>query len=315
MLGAHSSKLEGPDLGTWLEFNKRPGERVSLEVERVLHLERTKFQQLQIADTVSYGRALFLDHKIQSAELDEFIYHEALVHPALVLHPNPRSVLVIGGGEGASLREVLRHRTVERAVMVDIDQQAVTACREHLGTWHQGAFDDSRAELVHVDARSYLELQDEHFDSIIVDVNEPLAGGASFRLFTRQFYELAERRLTEHGTLAAQAQGVDLGVLGAHLSIAATLRVVFPKTATYQAYVPSFGEAWGFVLAAKTREPGLLSPGEIDAILAERGRSGQDLRFYDGETHKALFALPRYLRLLLAEERQIVTDEQPVFVT
>src|SRR5919202_2913354 len=123
-----------------MEFSKRPGERLAYEAERILLASRTKFQKLEIADTVSYGRALFLDDKIQSAELDEFIYHEALVHPALVLHPQPRSVLVVGGGEGAALREVLRHRTVERAVMVDIDAEAVAACREYLGAWHQGAF-------------------------------------------------------------------------------------------------------------------------------------------------------------------------------
>src|SRR5262245_47815335 len=140
-----------------MEFIKRTGERIMLEATEVLHTRQTRFQKLEIADTVSYGRALFLDDKIQSSESDEFVYHEALVHPALVLHPQPRSVLVVGGGEGATLREALRHRTVERAVMVDIDDQAVEACRQYLGAWHQGAFDDSRTELLHADARGWLE--------------------------------------------------------------------------------------------------------------------------------------------------------------
>lgn len=299
-------------MGLWMEFTKRRGERLAYEAERVLHTRRTRFQKLEIADTVSYGRALFLDDKIQSAELDEFIYHEALVHPALVLHPQPRSVLIVGGGEGATLREVLRHRGVERALMVDIDDQAVEACREYLLAWHAGAFDDPRTELLHADARAYLEQHDERFDSIIVDVTDPLAGGPSYRIFTREFYELASARLTDHGTLAVQSESVDLNVLQAHLAIVATLRAVFPHAAAYQAHVPSFGEAWGFAVAAKTRDPRLLRPHEVDATLVERGCS--QLRFYDGETHTRMFALPRYLRRLLGEQRDIVTDQHPIFV-
>src|SRR5207249_6662704 len=120
-----------------MEFTKRPGERLAYEAERVLLARRTKFQKLEIADTISYGRALFLDDKIQSAELDEFIYHESLVHPALVLHPEPHTVMVVGGGEGATVREVLRHRSVARVTMVDIDAEAVDACRRYLESWHQ----------------------------------------------------------------------------------------------------------------------------------------------------------------------------------
>jgi spermidine synthase len=299
-------------LGLWLEFTKRRGERLAYEAERVLHTRRTRYQKLEIADTVSYGRALFLDDKIQSAELDEFIYHEALVHPALVLNPEPRSVLIVGGGEGATLREVLRHRTVQRALMVDIDAEAVDACREYLTSWHAGAFDDQRTELLYADARKYLEEHDERFDSIIVDVTDPLAGGPSYRIFTREFYQLASDRLTDHGTLAVQSESVDLNVLEAHLAIVTTLRAVYPHAAAYQAHVPSFGEAWGFAVAAKTRDPRLLRPHEVDATLAERGCG--KLRFYDGETHTRIFALPRYLRGMLAEQRQIVTDDEPVFV-
>jgi len=295
-----------------MEFTKRRGERLSYEADCILHARRTKFQKLEIADTVSYGRALFLDDKIQSAELDEFIYHEALVHPALVLNPEPRTVLVVGGGEGATVREVLKHRSVERAIMVDIDDEAVDACRRYLPTWHQGAFDDPRTELIHADARAYLEERDQKFDSIIVDATDPLDGGPSYRLFTREFYQLAADRLEEHGTLAVQAESVDLNVLQPHLSIVATLRVVFPHAAAYQAHVPSFGEAWGFAVAAKSRDPRMLRPHEVDATLAERGCS--DLRYYDGEAQTRLFALPRYLRKLLTEDRQIVTDTQPVFV-
>jgi len=117
---------------TWRDFSKRKGERIALEIAATLLQATTRFQQLEICDTVSYGRALFLDDKIQSAEQDEFIYHESLVQPAMVCHPKPRRVFIAGGGEGATLREVLRHKTIERVVMCDLDEQVVDAARRLL---------------------------------------------------------------------------------------------------------------------------------------------------------------------------------------
>jgi spermidine synthase len=141
----------------WKDFIKRRGERIAYEVTATLLEIQTTYQAVGIYDTVSYGRALFLDGKIQSAEQDEFIYHEALVHPGLVCHPAPRRVLIAGGGEGATLREVLRHNTVQEAVMVDLDAEVVEAARRHLTKWHAGAFTDPRTRLLHADARAYLE--------------------------------------------------------------------------------------------------------------------------------------------------------------
>lgn len=299
-------------MALWLEFSKRTGERLTLEVTRLLHQQQTEFQKLEIADTVPFGRALFLDDKIQSSELDEFIYHEALVHPAMLLHPEPRSVLVVGGGEGATLAQALRHRSVRRAVMIDIDRAAVAACREHLSAWHRGAFDDPRAELVFDDARAYLERCGETFDVVVVDVTDPLAGGPSYRIFTREFYQLVADHLSERGALAVQAESVDPGVNDAHLVITRTISTVFPYAASYQAHVSSFGESWGFVAASKSRDPRALDPAEIDRRLAERGLD--DLRFYDGETHLRLFNLPKFLREQLRAERPVVTDDAPVFV-
>src|SRR4051794_41647088 len=122
----------------WNGFTNRRGEYVIRDLTQVVLRQQTQFQLLEIVDTLSHGRALFLDDKIQSAELDEFIYHEALAHPALILAQAPRTVFIAGGGEGATLREVLRHRSVERVVMVDIDAAAVQACRDYLPQWQNG---------------------------------------------------------------------------------------------------------------------------------------------------------------------------------
>ena len=120
------------------------GVSILYSVERLVAHRKTAHQEAIIADTSAYGRMLFLDGLVQSAEADEAFYHEALVHPALVLHGRPRRVLVGGTGEGAALREILRHRSVERVVSVDLDAEVVALCREHLPQWHRGSLDDPR---------------------------------------------------------------------------------------------------------------------------------------------------------------------------
>jgi spermidine synthase len=126
-------------------------------IETILFSKQTQFQRMEIIETKSYGRCLILDGKMQSSQADEFIYHEALVHPAMLSHPEPKRVFVVGGGEGATVREILRHKSVERVLMVDIDEDVVEGSKQYLPEWSQGAFDDPRVELRYMDARKYLE--------------------------------------------------------------------------------------------------------------------------------------------------------------
>jgi spermidine synthase len=300
-------------LDLWKTFSKRRGERTSMQLAAPALVQvQTPFQALEIVDTVAYGRCLFLDGKIQSGQSDEFVYHEALVQPAMVSHPSPRRVFIAGGGEGATAREVLRHRTVESVVMVDIDAAAVAACREHLAPVHRGAFDDPRLTLVYADARAALAESAEPFDAIVVDVTDPLAGGPSYRIFTREFYQLARARLTPGGMLAIQAESGDVGSMEGHAAIVQTLRAVFPQVAGYRAHVPSFGETWGFAVASDARLPGALADAEVDRILAARGCSG--LRFYDGQTNRALFLPDRYYREVLAHAAPVIDDAHPLVI-
>jgi spermidine synthase len=293
-------------------FIRIPGEDVHYAVRRVLTSERTPFQHLEIVETETFGLGLFLDDKPQSAELDEFIYHEALVQPALATHASPRSVFIAGGAEGATLREALRPTTVERVVMVDIDEAACDFAKEHLSPWHQGAYDDRRVELVHTDARGYLEQHPDRYDVVIVDITDPLVGGPSYKLFTREFYDLIRQRLTPGGLVAVQAEAVTINNLSAHLAIARTMREVFRIVRPYSVYVPFFADQWGFVVASDAVDPLDLSSAEVDTRLRERG--SDNLRYYDGETHRGLFALPRFVRAALAEPGPIITDAEPLFV-
>jgi spermidine synthase len=288
-----------------------PGFEGRYQVAGTVVSKRTSFQSLEITDTVGFGRALFLDGKPQSSQSDEHIYHEALVHPALIAHPAPRSVYIAGGAEGATLRDALRHPSVERVVMCDIDGEAVDFAREHMRSWHKGAFDDPRAEIVADDARAYLERSDERFDAVIVDVTDPLAGGPSCLLFTTEFYRLVRSRLRPGGLVAVQAESTSPGLLEGHAAIAATLGTVFKFARPYAAFIPFYADAWGFAVASDAVDPLALAPEEIDRRLADRGI---ETSFYDGETHQHLFALPRDVRVALRAAKTPITDDRPLIV-
>ena len=280
-------------------------------IRRFLFSAETPFQSLDILELGSYGKALILDGKVQSTLLDEFIYHEALVHPAMLAHPNPKRVFIVGGGEGATLREVLRHPTVEQALMVDIDGEVVTRCKELLPEWHKGSFEDSRAEVRFMDARRYLEETDERFDVILIDISEPVEEGPAYLLFTKEFYEIVWRRLTERGVIALQAGPVSIADLTCYSAIHQTLLTTFPVVAPYWACIPSFALPWGFSLASRVTDPRELTPAQVDRLIADR--LGGDLRYYDGLTHQMSFLLPKYVRQRLQEEKRIIEDNHPLF--
>ena len=280
--------------GDWREFDVLPGERASYEVTRVLARAQTAFQDVEIVETRSFGRALFLDGQPQSAVADEFVYHEALVHPALIAHAAPKRVLIAGGGEGATLREVLRQPGVERAVMVDIDGELVDLCREHLAEMHRGAFDDPRAEVVIGDALAYLREHEEWFDAIVIDLTDPSEDGPIGELYSEPFYRLVESRLAEGGIVVLQAYTFGPGRTAWQDTICATLARVFPIVRRYRAEVPFFKDSWAFITASAVRDPAALPATYVDRALEERGVEG--LRFYDGTTHLSMFALPKYAR-------------------
>lgn len=304
--------MAGPKNSKWFHERLGPGEGHVHEVKTVLFSKKTPFQQIEVVELGGYGRALILDGKVQSTQTDEFIYHEVLVHPAMLTHPDPKRVLVVGGGEGATLREVLRHRTVERALMVDIDRAVVDVSRELLPEFHAGAFDDPRTELVFEDARRWIETHDEVFDVIIIDLSDPIEEGPCYRLYTREFYNLVSRRLSPQGTIALQA-----GTVAPHdlLNISAiyrTLLTAFPVVCPYTANVPCFGLPWGFQVASKDINPRSFSAADYDGMIARRIRG--ELKYLTGEVCAAQFALPRHLRDRIERETRVIEDDAPLYI-
>jgi len=220
---------------------------------------------------------------------------------------------VIGGGEGATLREILRYPSITRAVMVDIDGEVVELCKTHLPEMHQGAFDDPRTEVRHEDARAYLEKSKERFDFISIDLVEPLEEGPACMLFTREFYALVKDRLTPGGTMSMQAGMTKRGELAFFTSIHRTLREVFPVVAGYQTFVSCFGTPWGFIVASKKVDPNKQDVKTVDKLIADRIKGS--LEYWDGVTHQHAFSLPKFIRKAIAKQTRIVTDANPLIVT
>ncbi len=331
-LGEHDVAELPYSTAEWVAEAVTPDLHQLTRIRRVVHSGRTKYQYVEIFDTEPFGRVLRLDGKTQSSQSDEYVYHEALVHPVMFQHPAPRRVFIGGGGEGATLREVLRHYSVESVVMVDLDEEVVNLCREHLPTWHQGAFDDPRVELRHEDAHTYLESAQQPFDVMILDLVDPMEAGPAYRLYTQEFYQMARDRLTADGALVVQSgpaiAGMTAGPAAAPSSnepmaltdltrgftaLHHTLDTVYPVVTGYSPVIPDFGGAWSFVLAAKgENNPAVLTPEQVDALIAQR--TDGNLRYYDGITHRRIFSLPKPLRDALAAETWIVTEEHPLLV-
>ena len=297
---------------SWFQEYLTPNLAQYVAVRERVFSGKTRFQEVEVLDTIDFGRCLILDGKTQSSEADEFVYHEALVHPAMVAHPNPESVFIAGGGEGATLREVLAHNSVKSAVMVDLDGEVVEICRRFLPNHHRGAFDDPRVQLHFADARQYLEDTEDTYDVIIVDLPDPQEAGPASFLYTQSFYSLLRRRLNPEGVVAVQSEQCMTGNLEAFTAISHTLGSVFPLVFPYHAMIPSFSLDWGFNLASLGPSPTGLAALEVDRRLEERGCDS--LWSYDGEAHLGMFMLLKNVRAALAEETRVITEDAPLVV-
>jgi len=280
------------------------GFSILCRLDKVHVWTKTAHQDLLIADTTTYGRSLFLDELIQSTEADEALYHEPFVHPALVIHGAPRHVLVGGAGEGATLREVLRHPTVERVLAIDLDREVVEACREHLPTWHQGAFDDPRVELRYEEIQTTLAgSSDAAFDAVLLDITDPVEEGPSVELFTARFYREVARVLRDDGIVALQSGELDPYDLQMARTVRSTLLEVFPWVRFMHIHVPSFHGIWSVALAAK--RPLDADPPDLAARIARLPR--ESLRVYTPTAHRGLLELPPYLQRELEKPGRVVT--------
>ena len=260
-----------------------------MTLKNILINAKTKYQNLAIVEFEEYKRGIVLDNLVQSTEEDEYIYHESLVHPALITHPNPQKILLIGGGEGAALREILKHATVKEVTMVDIDEDVLKFCQKYLERMHRKSFNDPRAKIVIADGREYIKrLKDNNYDVVILDLTDPYGPKISRELYSIVFYQEIKRILKDDGIMVTQA-GSSFFYETVYDSVLSNLRSVFPIVREYNVWVPSYGYACNFIIGSKKYDPKTLSINEINKRIKERKI---DTLFYSGETHIALFFTP-----------------------
>ena len=263
---------------------------------RLLAQKQSTYQLIEVFDNALFGRVMRIDGCFMTSERDEFFYHEPMVHLPAIAHTGPRSALVVGGGDGGAVEELLKHPTMERVVLAELDACVVQLAREWLGDIHKGAFDDPRLEVRIGDARALIESCSERFDQIVLDLTDPF--GPALDLYTVEFYQDCRRALNPGGVLSLHL-GSPIHLPGSMARIAASLRAAFPIVRPYLQYVPLYGTLWCMAMASDTTDPALLDATEVEARIAARGL--QDLQLYNGATHQALLAQPNFVRALLAQ--------------
>ena len=293
----------------WINEYITPWDIYQHGITRVLVSKKTRFQDMFVVETGAYGKALVLDGKWQSSTGDEFLYHEALVHPAMIFHGAPKRVLILGGGEGATAREALRWNSVEVVTMVDIDGEVVEACKEHLPEMHQGAFDDPRLNVVIDDALNVLERTDTCWDVIVSDLSDPIEEGPSFQLFTKEYFEQAASRLDNNGYFVLQAGPVSPAEIQLHARLVNTMESVFAHVQSYTSYVPTYAAPWGFAVGSQQPLETRPNPESVDELLASSLNS--KLQMLDGIAFLGMLQLPAHIRRAIAEENRVYTLKEP----
>lgn len=272
-------------------FEERESDTLSIRhhVLRTVHRERSPFQEIAVVDTVDFGRMLLLDGVIQTSIRDEFIYHEMLAHVPLFAHPKPERVLVIGGGDGGTVREVLKHPSVRHVHLVEIDERVIEVSREYLPEI-SGDLADRRVRVTVGDGVAYLKGAKTRYDVILIDAPDP--EGPATGLFTTEFYRTASEALRPDGVLGAQTESPFMQpklVADVHRCLAAA----FPSCRLYLAQVPTYSVGvWSFALAE-------LRPSAVPK--SRRPLRDMQTRYYTPEVHAAAFCLPRYVQDLLGE--------------
>lgn len=275
--------------GFWYTEKQTENFGITMKINKTLHTEQTDFQYLEMAETAEWGNMLFLDGMVMTSEKDEFVYHEMVAHVPLFTHPNPENVLVVGGGDGGVIREILKHPSVKKATLVDIDGKVIEYSKKFLPTIASG-LEDARVEVIVGDGFLHIAESDNEYDVIMVDSTEPV--GPAVNLFTKGFYAGISKALKEDGIFVAQS---DNPWFKADLiqQVQSDVREIFPITKLYLANIPTYPSGlWAFTIGSKKYDP--------LAVPAERFHD-IDTKYYTKELHNAAFVLPKFVKDLAGE--------------
>ncbi|SEH46196.1 spermidine synthase [Halobacillus karajensis] len=276
-------------MGTWFTEKQTDHFGITAKVNRSLHNEKTDYQDLEMLETAEWGKMLVLDDMVMTTEKDEFVYHEMIAHVPLFTHPNPKNVLVVGGGDGGVIREVLKHETVEKATLVEIDGKVIEYSKQYLPSI-AGALEDERVEVKVADGFMHIAESEQEYDVIMVDSTEPV--GPAVSLFSRGFYEGIAKALKEDGIFVAQT---DNPWFKADLirQVYRDVKETFPITKVYTANIPTYPSGlWTFTIGSKIYDPLQVSADRFTTM---------NTKYYTDEIHHACFALPKFVKDLTKE--------------
>ncbi len=271
----------------WLKEKQIENAVMTYKIKETLHIEKTKYQDLAILDTYEFGRMLVLDGIVQTTIKDEFVYHEMITHIPLFTHNNPKKVLVVGGGDGGAIREILKHPSVEKVVLCEIDERVVDLSLKYLPEI-SSALNDPRCEVFIGDGIKYVIDHKGEFDVIIVDSTDPF--GAAEGLFNVNFYNSLYECLTEDGIFVAQTE-TPIYLPQVVKKVFHDIKTAFPITRMFMAAIPTYpGVYWSFTIGSKKYDPLTIDENKIKDI---------DTKYYHKDLHKACFVLPKYIKNLI----------------
>lgn len=273
-------------LDIWFTENHTEGYRVSWRVDKILYTEKSPFQEIAVIESPDLGRALLLNNMVQTTTRFEFIYHEMIAHVPLMMHPRPKRVMIIGGGDGGTVREVLKHPAVEAVELVEIDERVIEISKEWLPEI-SFALGSHKVNILIEDGLKYVKRYSSRYDVIIVDCTDP--GGPSLDLFTRGFYQDVFQALKDDGIMVSQTGSP---TFSPHFKQAVeSIRQVFPHSKPYLTSEPAYMAGfWTFTIGSKEYK--------FDHINAGRVLTA-DTRYYTPEIHRAAFVLPKYIDRLI----------------
>jgi len=274
--------------GLWFSELQTPSLAISCRTKATLHSEKTEFQDLMVIDTEAFGRMLLLDGVIQTSIKDEFVYHEMITHVALNTLKNPKRALVVGGGDGGSIREILKHKSIEKATLVEIDRRVVEVCKEYLPEISVG-LQDPRVEIIFDDGIKHVKEHKNTYDLIVVDSTDPV--GPAVGLFAKEFYASVYEALTDEGMFVAQTESP---FFNAELikRVMNDVRDIFPIAKIFLAHIPTYpGGCWSFTLGSKKYDPEQVDLSNLPQL---------DTKYYSPEIHKAAFVLPPFVKEIVA---------------
>ena len=254
---------------------------------------QSPYQRVEVYDTQQFGKLFRLDGRLMTSEGDEFFYHECMTHPAALAHPNPESILVIGGGDGGSSEELFKHPSVKRIVMAELDPVVIDISKKWLGSIHKGAFNDPRLEVRIGDGFEYVKSTQERFDMIVLDLTDP--DTPAFHLYSEEFFRMCQRILKPGGMLTLHL-GSPVYQADTVRRNAANLRKVFRHVAPMSLFIPLYGSLWCLAVASDSIDPRSLSTDVIAQRTSDRRIGG--LRYYYPGLHQALFTLPLFVQEL-----------------